>query len=154
MQIAVFPWAIVIAGLCVAVSRLADFQPGYLHGGIVAATFVGTSAGLGILVLDSFLVVTFVGALEGVLINLLPMRFLDGLKLMKWNRWVWTGLLLVGLLPFLHVLLSPGSGYIATSDIVPFFTMAALFVGFGLFSIAFWAYFRFRKPREEKEAAK
>ncbi|MGH2739726.1 MAG: FGLLP motif-containing membrane protein [Actinomycetota bacterium] len=192
MTLSLFPWAIVIAGACVLITRAIDFAPGYLYGSVAAASFTASlskdlegraiaissaalltsglvawflwdpvksaasspDAGLGILVMDAILAAMFVGALEGVLFALIPMSFMDGQKLLKWSRLVWALLFGVSLFLFIQVLLDPGSGYIATSDTVPFFTVLALFVSFALFSIAFWAYFRFRKPRDEEESEK
>jgi hypothetical protein len=67
------------------------------------------TACLGVLILDAVLVAVFVTGLEGAVLGMVPLRFMDGHKVTRWSR-IW--------------------------------------VGFGLFSFAFWGYFRFRKPRE------
>jgi hypothetical protein len=56
-------------------------------------------------------------------------------------------LLFVGAFCFLHILINPASGYMGSTATTPLFTMVALLVGFGVLSVAFWAYFR-NKPAE------
>lgn len=107
-------------------------------------------AGLGILVLDAVLAAVFVTGLEAVVIGLLPLRFLDGHKLFSWNRALWVILFVVGVFGFVHLLLRPGGGYLNHSGNTPMFTVLGLFLAFGVASVSFWAYFRFRKPREPR----
>jgi hypothetical protein len=52
--------------------------------------------------------------------------------------------LFIGAFGFFHILINPASGYLSSSARTPLFTIVALFVAFGLLSIAFWAYFRNR----------
>jgi len=176
----------VVGVLCVAASRLAHFQPGYLYGVIAGAAFqrelsreeagrgvlvsavvllvasIGAwlawipvshaankaGAGLGILVLDAVLAAMFVTGLEAVVIGLLPLRFLDGHELFAWNRALWVIPFALGAFGFVHLLLRPGGGYLNHTGNTPIFTIIGLFLAFGLASVSFWAYSRFRKPRE------
>jgi hypothetical protein len=57
-------------------------------------------------------------------------------------------LVAVGAVGVVHLLLRPGGGYLNHSGNTPIFTVVGLFLAFGLASVSFWAYFRFRKPRE------
>jgi len=184
-QIRLLAGSLIVAVVCVAVSRLVHFQPGYLYGIIAGASFsaavkddeqgrglaVGSAillavsiaawllwipvkdaanqpgAGLPILVLDAVLVAIFVTGVEAVVIGLMPLRFLDGHKVFRWHRVWWAILFVVGAFALVHMLLRPGGGYFQTSKNTPLYTMLALFVVFGVVSVAFWAYFAFRKPR-------
>jgi hypothetical protein len=112
-------------------------------------------ASLGILVVDALLAAVFVTGLETVVIGLLPLRFLDGHKLYAWNRALWIVLFVVGTFGFVHLLLRPGGGYLTHTGNTPLLTIIGLFLAFGVASLAFWGYFRFRKPREphQPEAA-
>ena len=85
--------------------------------------------------------------IEATVIGLLPIRFLDGHKLFTWNRVLWGVLFVVGAFGMIHLLLRPGGGYFNHSGNTPMFTVIVLFVAFGVVSISFWAYFRYRKPR-------
>ena len=48
---------------------------------------------------------------------------------------------------FVHILLRPSTGYVADTRESPTVVVVGLFIAFGIFSVAFWAYFRFRSPR-------
>ncbi len=130
-----------ISGLCLlAFSLLAWFAriP-------VADAAARPDAPLGFIVLEAALVGVFLAGLETLVISLVPLRFLDGTKLMAWSRTGWA--VLFGLVVFIlvHVLLRPGSGYVNDSPAASTVLVAVLFAGFGVFSVAFWAYFRFRR---------
>ena len=185
------PAALIIAIGCVLVSRLTNFQPGYLYGLIIGVTAahqlsdaqsarsaaIATvvmlvfalvawlaygwvanrtqSAGgpeLIFVVLQTFLVTVMVAGLQGALLGLLPMRFFAGGKMIKWNKWVWGALLVVSGFAFWHVLVNPTSGYLADSSRTPLVTIVGLLIFFSLGSVAFWAYFRFRRRPAEAPA--
>jgi hypothetical protein len=107
------------------------------------------NAGLGLfgVVLSTLCATLLVACLEGVVFGLLPFRFLPGEPLYATNRLIWAVLLFVGAFCFLHILINPASGYMGSTATTPLFTMVALLVGFGVLSVAFWAYFR-NKPAE------
>lgn len=178
----VYPGTLLVGIACVAISRLVDFEPGYLwalvamvafrgsvgkvHGRALAIasaallvlgvaawaaippvrdTLQNSNPSFGLLVLEALLVATFVAALEGLVFGLIPLRFLDGQKVIDWNRWAWFGLFALTLFAFLHLLLNPASGYIGWSKEIPALLVVGLFAGFSIFSVSFWAYFRFRR---------
>ena len=78
---------------------------------------------------------------------MLPLRFMPGAVVYGWNRIVWGVLIALGLFGFAHVLLNPSAGYLADTTRTSFFTLVILLIGFGLASVLFWAYFRFRPNR-------
>jgi hypothetical protein len=92
-------------------------------------------------------VTVVVAGVENAVFGLLPLRFMPGSSVFNWNRRVWLVLLALGVIAFVHVLLNPTAGYLADSTRTSFFTLVALLVGFGLASVLFWAYFRFRPSR-------
>lgn len=89
-------------------------------------------------------VTVIIAGLEAAVFAMLPMRFLPGEKVLLWDRRVWAALLGIGLLGFLHILIGPGSGYLADTTRSSFLTVVGLLISFGLASVAFWAWFRFR----------
>jgi alpha-tubulin suppressor-like RCC1 family protein len=178
------PAALAVAVGCVLISRLTNFQPGYLYGLIIGITAahklsdtqsartaaiatvvmllvaaaawfvlgwitglvqVAGSPDLVLIVLQTALVTVMVAGLQGALFSLLPLRFFPGGKVIKWNPWAWGGLLVISGVGFWHVLVNPTSGYLADSSRTPLLTIVGLLVFFGLGSIVFWAYFRFRR---------
>ena len=86
--------------------------------------------------------------LQGIAFGMLPLRFLHGEPLFRWGRLRWAILYVPGLLAFCAVILNPQNGFIGGST-TPFWTTVALFVAFGVFSILFWAWFRFRPGMSE-----
>jgi hypothetical protein len=184
LRIRALPATLAIGVGCVLISRISDFQPGYLYGLIVAFLFAGVEmdkegppralaagvslgaaflAWVGLAFLrgagaagDEFsntlvttaTVTVVVAGVENAVFGLLPLRFLPGSAVFNWNRRVWIVLLGLGVLAFAHVLLNPTAGYMADSTRTSFFTLVALLVGFGVASVLFWGYFRFRPARE------
>ena len=113
----------------------------------VSITSASHPTDFGWALLSNFLAALFVSGIVGLLIGLVPLRFLPGEKLARWNRGAWGAVFGVAGLVLLEVMLRPqSSGAHAAS--VPFWTTASLFVGFGLVSVVFWGYFKVRaQPR-------
>lgn len=92
------------------------------------------------LILDPALNMTFLAGFSSVAFGMFPLPFLPGHGVARWNRWAWAFLSVVGLVGYVAVLLSPGSGTLAelhSAGMVPLMT------AFGLFAVAslgFWAY--------------
>ena len=97
--------------------------------------------------LQAAAVTIVVAGLENAVFAMLPLRFLPGAAVYEWRRPVWALLLGLGLFGFAHVLLNPsaGAGYLADTTRTSFFTLVLLLAGFAIVSVAFWAYFRFRR---------
>ena len=89
----------------------------------------------------------FLWGIEGLAVGMLPLRFLDGRKVLRWSKPAWAALFFLGVFATVHVLLRPGSGYVGSTSGTVRFSVMLLFTLFGLGSVAFWAYFRFRPQR-------
>jgi len=101
-------------------------------------------AGFAVIAVEACLAAVFVVGLESVLFCLVPLRFLEGEKLTAWNRGAWAAIFSVAAFAFVEILLQPTSGFLArSSSPKQALVSLVLFVGFGAFSVAFWAYFRF-----------
>jgi hypothetical protein len=182
LDVRALPATLIVAVICVVLSRLVGFQPGYLYGLIVGFYFAHSvtrdiegkaeaSAAASSLVaafvawfvlallrasalpgefstvlLQAATVTIVVAGLENAVFAMLPLRFMPGAAVFGWNRIVWAVLLGLGVFGFAYVLLNPssGAGYLADTTRTSFFTMIVLLVGFGLASVLFWAWFRFR----------
>jgi hypothetical protein len=181
-----FPSALLIALGCVLLSRLLQFQPGYLLG--FAAAFVLTTdpsieawllqrqnallilagsafllvtslvawllTGLlqGVPLLHSTLALIFVAGLEGVLFVLLPLEFMDGKAVFRWNKIVWFVAFVVATYWFCQILLNPSSSYLdafAESNVRLVLLMLGLYTGA---TAALWTYFRRRSLASEPVA--
>jgi hypothetical protein len=188
-KLMVLPGTLAVGALCVLVSRLMHFQPGYLYGVLaifvfhhdpdtkqqgklaaVSALFVlilaaaawisrvpvtgftmRSGVGFWTLVLEAALAGTFVVGLESTIVGLLPMRFLDGSRIRGWSRSAWTVLFLLALAAFVLILIQPSTGYVGHTSLLGKVVAVALYVGFCLVSLSFWAYFRFRHGETAQE---
>jgi hypothetical protein len=111
----------------------------------VMSTLSLEGASLAPAVLRAVLGGLFVGGVEGLVFGMLPLRFMSGEKLWAWNKPLWTALMGAGLFIFVHVLLNPEAEYLANPNYIPLGTVVGLFATFGMWSVAFWAYFRYRR---------
>ncbi|GAB3253166.1 FGLLP motif-containing membrane protein [Nocardioides dilutus] len=184
------PGALVVAVLCVVVSRLTHFEPGYLFGILGGAVFAASlerrtagraefatlvavllvslgawvafgqvvdranadDASFGILALDALLACLFIGGIEGLLFSLVPLRFLPGHRVRQWGLIPWLALTAVVAFVFVHVLLIPEAGYLGRSTSATATLTVVLFGAFGLASLVFWAWFRFRPDPAQQQA--
>ncbi|HEX2048136.1 MAG TPA: FGLLP motif-containing membrane protein [Acidimicrobiales bacterium] len=96
---------------------------------------------------EAFLVMTFLWGIETLAVAMLPMRFMDGPKVKAWNRGVWAALLFAGVFATVHVLLVPTSGYVGQTETEVAVDVLTVFLVFCAFSVATWAYFRYRPAR-------
>jgi len=103
--------------------------------------------------LSAALATIFVAGLEGILFELLPLRFLRGQVVFAWRKSVWAVLFGSAAFLFAYIMLEPNVGYLGSTRVSPLIPAIILFVIFGLASVGFWAYFRFRpEPKEATEA--
>lgn len=110
----------------------------------VKAAAVTPGAGLPILILDATLASLWVSALSAIVFALIPLRFMYGEQVKKWSKKGWTIIYGLGMSLFVYTLIHPGQGFYGTSDKTNFRAVLSLFLGFGLFSLLFWGYFRYR----------
>jgi drug/metabolite transporter (DMT)-like permease len=97
------------------------------------------------------LVSIFIAGVQGVLISLLPLRYLPGRDIFKWNRAVWALLLGIAAFIFFHLLLGQGSSYVGTiNGTIAAAIFTGLFVGATIFA---WVFFAIRDRRREANAA-
>ncbi|MEO9015661.1 MAG: hypothetical protein ABI275_10105, partial [Terrimesophilobacter sp.] len=75
-------------------------------------------------------------------IALLPLAVLDGGKLFAWRKLVWAAGYAAALFIFLMILLPLPSSWGTVST--PLTLWLSLYIGFGVFAVLFWGYFRLR----------
>ncbi len=97
--------------------------------------------------LEICLAMIFLWGVEGLAVAMLPMKFLDGRKVFRWNKAAWAALFFLGIFATVQVLLRPGSGYVGETSGEVSIGVMSLFALFGASSVGLWAYFRFRPER-------
>jgi hypothetical protein len=94
--------------------------------------------------------VTFLGGFASLAFGMFPLPFLPGRHVRHWNRTAWYLITGVGLIGFVAVLLSPGSGTPAELRHVALIPLFAAFAVFAGLSLVFMGYFHLR-PNESTE---
>lgn len=117
----------------------------------VSAAADKAGASLALLALEAALGGIFWCGLDSLVIGMLPLRFLGGSEVRAWSRLCWTVLFVLTQLAFVHILLRPSTGYVADTTHSPTAIVITLFAAFALFSVLFWAYFRYRTPRQASQ---
>jgi hypothetical protein len=102
-------------------------------------TLVGT-------VVEASCAMLFVGSIQGLLFTLIPLQFMDGQKVWKWNKLAWLCLALpVGFL-FFHTVLNQGATLASASSshgVIALYTSAIVA---WILTIVAWIYFRKVNP--------
>ncbi len=168
--------------LLVAMSRMANFLPGYCYGlftglvyhknptekedgeGVAISALMllvvaiigwfswipikeaamGDNPSFIVLVIDAAIATLWVSALTSTVFGLMPLRFMYGEVVKKWNFAGWAIIYITGVYLFVYTLLNPAIGIYGKSDKVSWWAVLSLFFAFGIFSFLFWGYFRFR----------
>ncbi len=99
----------------------------------VDPTASNPSANLLAIMLDTTAAVLFVGGLQSVIVNLLPMPFLWGESVIRWNRWGWGALLLGSIALYMQFVVRPNPDAVTLKNLWFMF----LFVGAALL---FWGF--------------
>lgn len=178
------PFAVlIIAALCVLISRVVGFLPGYLYGLILGFRFATALEGrdearawaaagwwmLGLAVVAwltlgavrmpglessvpaeiaaSVLAALVIAGIEAIVFELVPVRFLPGELVFRHRRVQWAVVYALGVFAFAWIILNPANGFLGTGAGVSLFAAVGLFLAFGIASILFWGYFRFRPER-------
>lgn len=93
---------------------------------------------------ESVMVAITVAGVEGIVFGLVPLRFLPGEAVFRWSRARWAVPYGIGLFAFIWVILNPANGFASPLEEAGLATAIGLFIGFGVVSVLFWAWFRFR----------
>jgi hypothetical protein len=105
--------------------------------------------GFGITLLSTAFAAILVSGLEATAFGLMPLRFMPGFAVYKWNRLGWGLLFGLSVFGFIHILIGPSSGYVSQLSPQAFIAALGVFAAFGALSILTWGYFRFRPETAE-----
>jgi hypothetical protein len=93
---------------------------------------------------EGVLVGVFVGGLEGIALNMLPIAYMDGSKIIRWNFFVWLGMTGLAVFFLWHVLLNDQRAYFdALQETTPAVALILGGICLGV-SVLTWGFFRFR----------
>ncbi|MGC8511051.1 MAG: FGLLP motif-containing membrane protein [Acidimicrobiales bacterium] len=114
-----------------------------------AATSPSPSPAL--LILDPALNVVFLAGFASLAFGMFPLPFLPGRHVAKWNETIWLALSGAGLIGFVGVLLSPGSGSSGEVHHVGLVPMLIAFGVFGSLSLTALVYFHYHPLEKGKD---
>ena len=117
--------------------------------GLTAIRTSGTDPTFFNIAAQTALAAIVVSALEAVAFGMMPFRFMPGVAVYRWNRLVWAVLFGASLFAFFHLLIGPTSGYLSNLTGPAWLAALGVFAAFGIFTILFWAWFRFRPSPAE-----
>ena len=100
--------------------------------------------------LQSVAVIVFVGGMEGLLINLIPLDVMDGAKIYRWSRLVWVSLVLVSAFLVWHVLLNTHRSSFDSLRPASSWSVVAGFVVYTAAAGLFWGYFAVRNRKARR----
>jgi hypothetical protein len=137
---------LISAGALLAVSFIAWFAA------VPVAAAVESDGGFLLTTLQAGLISMFVMGLEALLFGLLPLGFMDGEKVLRWNKFAWVAAFGTVAFAFWHVLLNPNSKYLDSFGQKNVVLMFGLLAGYGLVTVAMFLYFRARSRRAAPSA--
>lgn len=89
-------------------------------------------------------IIVFIGGLEGVALNMIPLSVTDGGKLFRWRPPVWAAVSLLASFLFWHVVINRNRQFFDALRQAESLAVLALFLVYTSLSIGLWAYFRWR----------
>lgn len=111
----------------------------------------GTDGSFSAHVAETALGAILVGGLEAVAFGLMPFRFMPGVAVYRWSRPIWALLFGGAAFAFFHILIGPTSGYLAELSFAGWMAALGVFLAFGVITLVFWGWFRFRPAPAEAE---
>ncbi|KAA0239818.1 hypothetical protein EDM76_02815 [bacterium] len=96
-------------------------------------------------VAEATTIVVFVGGIEGVVANMVPLSMMDGGKVFRWSRAMWFSCAAVAAFLAWHVLFGREREYFSGLREASSVAVLALFLSYSILTAAIWAYFRFRR---------
>lgn len=99
-------------------------------------------------VVNQLLTASFVSAVQGAAIGLIPLHYLAGEPLFSWSRRGWAILWAFALFLFAHVILYPVSSLEPHPSSTGVWTVAATVLAYGAVALSFWWYF-WRRDRKK-----
>jgi len=84
-------------------------------------------------------------AVGTMIIAMLPLSFLDGKTIFRWNKWAWAGIYLLTVVVFAVIVMPISNNWGAMT--APIFGWGTLFVVFAIVAFGTWAVFRFLPGR-------
>jgi hypothetical protein len=103
--------------------------------------------------LEATAAIVFVAGLEGILFNMIPIEFMDGVKVARWNPILWAVLFTVAAFLFWQLLLNQDGVYLDAMRQTKVIAAIGVAAACMVVSVAAWTFFRLKGRHEEVEHA-
>ena len=111
-----------------------------------------TDGGVLLAIANTVLATLFVAGLEGFMLCMIPLRFVDGAAVMRWNRWLWALIFGVGVFLWWQLLINRDEAYVDAFRQGSVLAALAILAIFMIVTGSVWLYFRTHTLPEPKEA--
>jgi hypothetical protein len=101
---------------------------------------------------DTIAASIFVGGLEGVFYSMLPLRFMDGAVVWRWNRVAWVLIFGVTTFLFWQLVINQYAAYLAAFQQPTVVAILAILAVYGTLTVVTWAFFKYRKRGVSSDA--
>lgn len=95
--------------------------------------------------LESIAGVLFIGGLEAIFFSMIPLSFMDGAAVWKWNKLAWAGLFGTSTFLFWQLVINREAKYLEASKQSSVLVCLALLAVYGGGTLLVWSYFRYRR---------
>ena len=100
---------------------------------------------------DTIAAAIFVGGLEGVFYSMIPLTFMDGAVVWRWNWWAWA--LIFGITTFLfwQLVINQYAAYLEAFKQPTVIAILLILAVYGTLTTLTWLYFRHRRNSQKNE---
>ena len=96
--------------------------------------------------------IVFVGGLEGLFYNMVPLTFMDGAVVYRWNPIVWAALFGLATFLFWQLVINQYASYLNAFQNIGVLVCLAMLTLYGAVALGTWAFFRYRRRGETRPA--
>jgi hypothetical protein len=97
---------------------------------------------------EAALALLFVAGIQGLLFNLIPVTFLDGLKLWRWSKVAWLTIAVPSAFIFFHVIVNREGTFASASGERGVQMLIGVCAVFWLLTVGLWLFFHLREQRQ------
>jgi hypothetical protein len=101
---------------------------------------------------EAALALLFVAGIQGLLFNLIPVTFLDGLKVWRWSKLAWLSIAIPSAFIFFHVIVNRDGTFASAAGERSVHMLIAVCAVFWVFTMAIWLFFHLREQRHREAA--
>jgi hypothetical protein len=103
-------------------------------------------------VLDTLLATVWVAGIQSIIFAFIPLKFMDGEKVVAWSKPGWLAIYVFSMFIFVHTVLHPTSVRFGNSDQAAILSLLILLITFSVVAVTVWTFFYVRQRRARQLA--